>query len=169
MSSFFRRHPDPDDLDTDDENDAVDPELRLRTTRTAHSTIAESIRAEEKAERRKTMRKKRSFFRTRSTKSSDGKKRPSTAKSEMSASDAVEVASSPPVTGLRRNIYVNMRLPADEVAADGEPIVRYVRNKVRTTSEHSPFFILSFASSSCPTEYTILTFIPKNLYEQFRR
>ncbi|TCD59897.1 hypothetical protein EIP91_011212 [Steccherinum ochraceum] len=146
MSSFFRRHPDPEDL-SDDENDAVDPELRLRTTRTAHSTIAESIRTEERAERRKTMRKKRSFFRSRSTKT----KRPATAKSEVSTAPTVEAAAPPPVTGLRRNIYVNKPLPSDEVAPDGEPLVRYVRNKVRTS------------------KYTILTFIPRNLYEQFRR
>ena len=132
MSSFFRRHPDPDDIDTDEENDVVDPELRLRTTRTAHSTIAESIRTEERAERRKTMRKKRSFFRNRSTK--DSKKRPGTAKSEAST-DTVEAAAPPPVRGLRRNIYVNQPLPPDEIAHDGEPIVRYVRNKVRTSSE----------------------------------
>ena len=55
--SAFQRHPDPDELDTDDETDAVDPELRLRTVRTAASTIAESIRTEERIERRKTMRK----------------------------------------------------------------------------------------------------------------
>ncbi|THH32200.1 hypothetical protein EUX98_g2001 [Antrodiella citrinella] len=145
MSHFFRRHPDADDID---EDDAVDPELRLRTVRTAHSTIAESIRTEDRAERRKTIRKKRSFFRSRST-----KKRPQTAKSEESTADTVEVAATtaPPITGLRRNIYVNMPLPGDERAADGEPVVRYVRNKVRTS------------------KYTILTFIPKNLYEQFRR
>ena len=40
MSSFFRRNSNPDDIDTDDDNDVVDPELRLRTTITAHSTIA---------------------------------------------------------------------------------------------------------------------------------
>ncbi|KAJ7581685.1 hypothetical protein C8J56DRAFT_895271 [Mycena floridula] len=39
-------------------------------------------------------------------------------------------------------------LKADE---DGEPVVRYERNKVRMT------------------KYTILTFIPKNLFEQFKR
>ncbi|KAH8088928.1 phospholipid-transporting ATPase 1 [Cristinia sonorae] len=143
--SFFRRHPDPDTLD-DDENDGIDPELRLRTTRTAHSTIAESIRTEQRAERRKTMKKKRSFFRNRSTKDSERKKRPSTAKSE----DVVEAAAPPSITGLRRNIYVNRPLAEDEVV-DGEPITRYVRNKVRTS------------------KYTVLTFIPKNLYEQFRR
>ncbi|KAF8329253.1 hypothetical protein F5887DRAFT_1184248, partial [Amanita rubescens] len=50
-----------------------------------------------------------------------------------------------------RNVYVNQPLSAIEVDAHGEPIVRYKRNKV------------------CTTKYTIITFIPKNLYEQFRR
>ncbi|KAJ7779094.1 hypothetical protein B0H16DRAFT_1448622 [Mycena metata] len=36
----------PHDPDTDDNNQAIDPELRLRTVRTAHSAIAESIVAE---------------------------------------------------------------------------------------------------------------------------
>lgn len=44
-----------------------------------------------------------------------------------------------------------MPLTAMEVDRYGEPVVRYARNKVKTT------------------KYTILTFIPKNLYEQFRR
>ncbi|CAL1710461.1 unnamed protein product [Somion occarium] len=143
----FRRNPDPED--TDDETDTVDPELRLRTVRTAASTIAESIRAEERAERRKTMRKKRSFFRGRGD-----KKRAAQAAQAAKAQDTTppsEVAAAPPVTGLRRNIYVNMPLPPDEVNREGEPIVRYVRNKVRTS------------------KYTVITFIPKNLYEQFRR
>lgn len=130
--SAFRRHPDPDDLDTDDESDAVDPELRLRTVRTAASTIAESIRTEERAERRKTMRKKRSFFR----RNTDKKRQAQAAKAEESTV-ASEAATAPPVTGLRRNVYVNMPLPQDEVNGNGEPVVRYVRNKVRTSSEFS--------------------------------
>ncbi|OBZ77329.1 Phospholipid-transporting ATPase DNF1 [Grifola frondosa] len=138
---FFRRHPNPDDLETDDEpNDGIDPELRLRTVRTAASTIAESIRTEERVERRKTMRRKRSFFR-RGTE----KRRSEPAESKE------EAAAVPHATGVRRNVYVNYPLPLDEVNDHGEPMVRYVRNKVRTS------------------KYTIITFIPKNLYEQFRR
>ncbi|KAI0794941.1 phospholipid-translocating P-type ATPase [Abortiporus biennis] len=145
MSSLFRRHPDPDDLDTDEEDqDAVDPELRLRTVRTAASTLAESIRQEERAERRKTMRKKRSFFR-RNTE----KKRQKVEESATASSEAA--AAAPPITGLRRNVYVNIPLPDDELDPSGEPVIRYARNKVRTS------------------KYTIITFIPKNLYEQFRR
>jgi phospholipid-translocating ATPase len=50
----------------------------------------------------------------------------------------------------RRTIFVNLPLPA-EMLKKGEPITRYVRNKVRTS------------------KYTLITFLPKNLFEQFRR
>ncbi|KAI0367307.1 phospholipid-transporting ATPase 1 [Pilatotrama ljubarskyi] len=139
--SFFRRRTFPEDIDTDDElHDAVDPELRLRTVRTAASTIAESIRTEQRVERRKSMRKKGSHFFRRGTE----KRRTDTA-------DAGAGAPAAPILGARRNVYVNYTPPLDEVDHNGDPIVRYVRNKVRTS------------------KYTIVTFIPKNLYEQFRR
>lgn len=139
--SFAKRRQ-PDGNDTDEENDAqIDPELRLRTVRTAASTIAESIRAESRAQKRKSVRKKRSrFFR----KGSSEKKRPTTASSEAGAA-------SHEVPGERRNVYVNHPLSAMEVDQYGEPVKTYVRNKVRTS------------------KYTIITFVPKNLYEQFRR
>ena len=50
----------------------------------------------------------------------------------------------------RRNVYVNVELPMTELDKYGEPRV-YARNKVRTS------------------KYTIWTFFPKNLTEQFRR
>jgi phospholipid-translocating ATPase len=51
----------------------------------------------------------------------------------------------------RRNIYVNMDLPASEYDEKGQPIDRhYVSNRIRTA------------------KYTILSFVPKNLFEQFR-
>ncbi|TRM59777.1 hypothetical protein BD626DRAFT_408683 [Schizophyllum amplum] len=126
--------------DSDDEPDNIDPELRLRTVRTAHSAIAESIRSEVKAERRKSRRANRRFFR-KST-----EKKPA----ETPKDDPAAAASSVP--GLRRNIYVNCPLPASEVDQHGEPLARYVRNKVRTT------------------KYTLLTYLPKNIiFEQFRR
>nr|VWO97318.1 Phospholipid-transporting ATPase (EC [Ganoderma boninense] len=140
--SFFRRHDNPDELDTDEENnDAIDPELRLRTVRTAASTIAESIRQEQRAERRKSMRKKSkgSFFRR------------NTEKRRQDSGDSDQPSSQPSIHGRRRNVYVNLPLPADEQDSHGEPVVRYARNKVRTS------------------KYTIVTFIPRNLYEQFRR
>ena len=113
----------PDEENTDDENDdSIDPDLRLRTVRTAASAIAESIRSEAHAERRKMRRKRSRFFRTKSE-----RKRPVTAES---------TADSPThVNGSRRNIYVNYPLSAIEVDQHGEPVVRYVRNKVRTSSE----------------------------------
>ncbi|PLW29555.1 hypothetical protein PCASD_15964 [Puccinia coronata f. sp. avenae] len=50
----------------------------------------------------------------------------------------------------RRSVYVNLVLPTAQIDNYGDPIARYVRNKVRTT------------------KYTIVTFLPKNLWEQFR-
>ncbi|RDX49470.1 phospholipid-transporting ATPase 1 [Lentinus brumalis] len=137
--AFFRRR--NEDIDIEDEvNDAgVDPELRLRTVRTAASTIAESIRQEQRQERRKSMRKKGSRFFRRGA-----EKRKETADSESTPTTAQ-------IPGRRRNVYVNVALPMDELDHNGEPITRYARNKVRTS------------------KYTIITFIPKNLYEQFRR
>ena len=117
-----------DDRNTDDENDAIDPELRLRTVRTAHSTLEESIRTEERAHRRRTMMRKRSkgFFRRGIDKKRD---------QGIAESQSGEQSTAPAITGLRRNIYVNVPLPQDELDSHGEPIVRYARNKIRTSSE----------------------------------
>ena len=160
--SFFRRHDHPDDLDTDEEtNDAIDPELRLRTVRTAASTIAESIRQEQRAERRKSMRKKSkgSFFRRNTEKR----------RQDSGDSDPTPTAQ-PSIHGRRRNVYVNVPLPADEKDGRGEPVVRYARNKVRTSSAYfCPLSVLVVRCNSRAAEYTIVTFIPRNLYEQFRR
>ncbi|KAK0224812.1 phospholipid-translocating P-type ATPase [Armillaria nabsnona] len=135
--SFLRRS-NQRETEYDEENDeTIDPELRLRTVRTAASAIAESIRSEQRAEKRRK-RKRSRFFR----KSAEKKKPEPT---------PVDVAPSTEIPGERRNVYVNYPLGVLEVDVHGEPIARYERNKVRTT------------------KYTILTFIPKNLYEQFRR
>ncbi|KAK0451302.1 uncharacterized protein EV420DRAFT_1560180 [Desarmillaria tabescens] len=135
--SFLRRS-NQRETEYDEENDdTIDPELRLRTVRTAASAIAESIRSEQRAEKRRK-RKRSRFFR----KSAEKKKPEPT---------PVDAAPSTEVPGERRNVYVNHPLGVLEVDVHGEPIARYERNKVRTT------------------KYTILTFIPKNLYEQFRR
>jgi hypothetical protein len=124
MSSFFKRHQAVDEPDTDEENDdTIDPELRLRTVRTAASAIAESIKSEQRAERRKTMHKRSRFFRRHAP-----EKKPIPAPSEPTSS-ALKAP------GPRRNVYVNYPLSAMEVDQDGEPKARYVRNKVRTTSE----------------------------------
>ncbi|KAF8875785.1 phospholipid-transporting ATPase 1 [Infundibulicybe gibba] len=141
MSFLKRNHPPPEDIDTDEENDeTIDPELRLRTVRTAASAIAESIKSEQRAERRKTVRKNRSRFFRKQEKKKAGPPPPNP-----------DAPPSTEVPGVRRNVYVNQPPSAMEVDRDGEPTVHYVRNKVRTT------------------KYTIITFIPKNLYEQFRR
>ncbi|KAF9465973.1 phospholipid-transporting ATPase 1 [Collybia nuda] len=138
MSFLKRHHQPPEDITDDEHDDTIDPELRLRTVRTAASAIAESIKSEQRAERRKSVRKGRSrFFRSKAP-----EKRPEPVVAEGATKE---------VPGARRNVYVNYSPSAMEVDHDGEPLARYVRNKVRTT------------------KYTILTFIPKNLYEQFRR
>jgi phospholipid-translocating ATPase len=122
MSFLKRNHPPPDDL-TDDENDeTIDPELRLRTVRTAASAIAESIKSEQRAQRRKSARKHHSrFFRGKSVK-----------KKQETVTESVP---STEIPGNRRKVYVNYPLSAMEVDGHGEPLVRFVRNKVRTTSE----------------------------------
>jgi phospholipid-translocating ATPase len=151
--SLFKRHPHPDHL-SDDADAPIDPDLRLRTVRTAASTIAESIRTELRAERRTARRKRSLFFRR--------DKRPKTADSAVS--DATIRAHIP---GQRRNIYINAPLAATEVDPHGQPLARYPRNKVRTSSE-SPATRSRTRSPRRPG-YTLLTFLPKNLFEQFHR
>ncbi|KAJ3720646.1 hypothetical protein C8R42DRAFT_627902 [Lentinula raphanica] len=136
--SFLKRPSTARHSDSDDEDDTIDPELRLRTVRTAASALEESIRTEEKAQRRKTRRRRR-LFGSRSEKK----------RSHEPAVDST--APSTEIPGVRRNVYVNHPLGHSEIDQNGEPIARYKRNKVRTT------------------KYTIVTFIPKNLFEQFRR
>lgn len=124
--AFSRRHPHPDDVDTDDEQDAnIDPNLRLRTVRTAHSTIAESVLVEQRATRRKSRR----FFKRKPS-----KKQLAAAPPPEPPQPAAPAAPSTHVPGRRRNIYVNQPLEPDELDQHGEPEVRYVRNKVRTSS-----------------------------------
>jgi len=126
--SFFkrRRNVDADQFDVDDHDTNVDQDLRLRTVRTAASTIAESIASEQRAERRRSIRYKRSkFFRSKSA------KRPEHEKASASVPNGPTVQ----ITGKRRNVYVNMPLTAAEVDRYGEPIQRYARNKVKTTSK----------------------------------
>lgn len=124
MSFLKRNHPPPVNDDTDEENDdTIDPELRLRTVRTAASAIAESIISEQRAQRRKSKRAKGSrFFRSRAEK-------------KVEAAPSVDITPSKIVPGARRNIYVNYPLSAMEVDHDGQPKTHYVRNKVRTTSK----------------------------------
>lgn len=118
--SFFKRHPQQDQDDNDDNDAPIDPDLRLRTVRTAASTIAESIRSELRAQRRSARKKRSLFFRK--------DKRPKTADSDATTSG-------PQIPGLRRNVYINTPLSAAEVDQHGQPLVRYARNKVRTSSK----------------------------------
>jgi phospholipid-translocating ATPase len=154
---------------------SIDPALRLRTTKTAHSVIAESLRSDALMQTRKKRRlfrgltrKGTSISKARASlrKSSKGNVVPGTEFGDdepgVGAStldrrepEGVEETKStvvPEISGAaRRTIYVNLPLPPNEVHSSGEPTTRYVRNKVRTS------------------KYTVVTFIPKNLFEQFRR
>ena len=127
MSSFKRHQPTEEEDNTDEENDeTIDPELRLRTVRTAASAIAESIRTDQRAERRRsTIHKRSRFFRSK----------PAEKKPESSTATSAVAPATSRVSGARRNIYVNHSLSAMEVDHSGEPKVMYARNKVRTTSE----------------------------------
>ena len=176
--------------DQEDEPDvfdpfSFDPDYRLRTVRTAASAIAESIRTERDAEDRKRRRRIFKSFRSRRGTSGSGKgsskRKGSEAHSDGAISEhdtprgslvpppsdsgagsdaGVDVpaeekeekqAKSKTHVGQRRTLFVNIPLPSTMLDLKGDPIMRYVRNKVRTS------------------KYTLITFIPKNLFEQFRR
>lgn len=129
--SLFKRHQPTEEDHTDEENDeTIDPELRLRTVRTAASAIAESIRTDQRAERRRsTIHKRSRFFRSK----------PAEKKADSTTTTSAVAPSTSKVQGARRNVYVNHSLSAMEVDHSGEPKVEYVRNKVRTTSESYHF------------------------------
>lgn len=50
-----------------------------------------------------------------------------------------------------RRVFVNLPLPKYNLTSKGQPADRYASNKIRTS------------------KYTIVSFVPKNLFEQFRR
>lgn len=126
---MFKRHHDDHELTDEEEDLAIDPELRLRTVRTAASTLTESAAVEQRAGRRRMQMlnksKKGSFFR----RTADKKR--ATSQSAAPVSDAGPSVPSGP----RRNIYVNCPLASTEADVHGEPIARYPRNKVRSTSK----------------------------------
>ncbi|KZT60583.1 phospholipid-translocating P-type ATPase [Calocera cornea HHB12733] len=136
----------PPDYIEEDDSAGLDHDLRLRTVRTAASTLAESIHTEERRfKRRKTRRNAlKTFFRRQSDKGKDRGKAGQAEGEDQTGKPAV-------ITGERRRIYVNAEIPLGELDQHGDPLARYPRNKIRTS------------------KYTIVTFVPKNLFEQFRR
>lgn len=116
------------DYTTDEDSSLnIDPDLRLRTVRSATGSIREAHRHDKRRE------SKRKRLKEKLKKAAKPKQK------------------SQPLEGKRRNVYANIPLPASELNKSGDPIVKYPRNKVRTA------------------KYTLITFIPKNLLEQFRR
>ncbi|KAG8963186.1 hypothetical protein FRC03_003280 [Tulasnella sp. 419] len=148
MPSLFKRSHLHDEEDQDND---IDDDLRLRTVRTAHSTLAESIRTENRRTARR--RKTRKWHAKGLFKSKAAAAEPPPPDHDLPQPTEPQGASSLKQLkpGRRRNIYVNCPLPPDERRPNGDPIVTYYRNKVKTT------------------KYSIITFLPKNLYEQFRR
>jgi phospholipid-translocating ATPase len=133
MTSLFRRnqahHASSADNEIDEEDDQIDPELRLRTVRTASSAIAESIRSEQRRERLRAKRK-------RLWGSLKSKKPPSNAGHDAELrQDSSSSAASTFGGKLRRNVYVNCQLSSQDTDSHGRPLRVYVRNKVRTSSE----------------------------------
>lgn len=106
-----------------------DPSLQLRTVRTAASAVAESIREEARVRRKKTKRRLR-LFRSR------GKEKRKASDSLVDGGEHAdeEEGKRNVVKTPRRNVYVNMAPTPEERDTGGEPLVRYVRNKVKTTS-----------------------------------
>ena len=186
----------------EDEDEATDlflqdPGLTLRRATTAHSVIAESIKAED-AQNKRNRKRSRLFSgikrvptlvsnagsrRKRATtisevgsidtrgrsstiaSSADGKDmllkeaqippptQPSTSAEKLKKPSllATLLSGKRPTPLTRRTVYVNIPLPHDQLKRSGEPLIKYARNKVRTA------------------KYTLITFLPKNLFEQFRR
>lgn len=106
----------------------VDPELRLRTVRTAASTIAEVHRTESLREYWRKRRNKsairkgtsgRGFFRRgkeAATSEADPRDQPMARESAPTAKQTV--------VGRRREIHINIPLPAPQLDARGEPITK---------------------------------------------
>ncbi|KAG6819892.1 hypothetical protein H0H93_007670 [Arthromyces matolae] len=154
--TFPRRNiPAPDELTDEENDDSIDPELRLRTVRTAASAIAESIKSEQRAERRRSIRARSRFFRRNTTASKKAQPVPTEAGPSK-------------VPGVRRNVYVNHPLSAMEVDQHGEPVVRYQRNKVKTTI--FPVFGAAAGSISVlPLAFILAVTALKDGIEDYRR
>ena len=79
----------------------------------------------------------------KSTKSLDSSRTGSSSYLDELINDGNKVAS--------RRVYFNISLPSIAVDRYGVPLYQYKNNKLRTS------------------KYTLLTFVPQNLYEQFHR
>jgi phospholipid-translocating ATPase len=169
MSSLFkwRHHSYPDSRDGHDPSSEdgsggdpnIDPDLRLRTVRTAHSTLAESIREELRMQKRKkdrddrkrgskftlSLRRKQKANEGRLAQGGDELGRVQEGESGFDPSpnpSAVTPMPSTPDTpsasakgkGQRRSIFLNLPLPRSMLDSSGQPNTYYGRNKVRTTS-----------------------------------
>jgi len=148
MSFFRRRKAESDDND-----------LTLRPVRSVVDVQAEAQRLEERAARKRKAKVKRSrskFF--SSSRLSIGgttihetppsiavtPPAPVTEEPESESLPAPSGPVSPPTppapvptssaAGPRRRVYLNQKLPRDELGPKGDPVAQYVRNKVRTTS-----------------------------------
>lgn len=113
-------------MDVDEE--PVDDALRLRTVMTAASTIAESIRSEQRMEQRRT--KRRRLWGTNKS-----KKPRSDIERESIVTESQASTPSTTSTRPRRRIYFNAPLNQQDVDSHGVPTARYVRNKVKTSSQ----------------------------------
>jgi phospholipid-translocating ATPase len=169
------------------DDDDVDPDLRLRITRTATESIHESIREDERRRVGKTGRRKgRSFFGASLRKSQHHHATRHNADTDEQSGDvfrgeeqrakAEEFTAPEPKNEAesrrRRNVWVNMDLPMSELDKHGQPAARYARNKVRT----SKYSVLSFLPkvSPCPRvpccrSEPDVAWDHQNLAEQFRR
>ncbi|PWZ00177.1 phospholipid-translocating P-type ATPase [Testicularia cyperi] len=187
-------HPDYDPM--------VDPNLQLKTVRTAAASIAESHRSEQRRDDRNKAKRSNSLshklFRGRTLRKQHkastlanmvseevSKKRrsdglaaqnaegrapfdsaqqdlvPDTATADHDGDgatndkDETPQPSGPTMRKMkpkkRRNVYVNVPPPRHELKKNGDISVTYPRNKVRTS------------------KYTVFTFLPRFLFEQFRR
>lgn len=116
-----------------------DNDLTLRPVRSAVEALGEANRLEERNARRRSAKAKRSkskFFSKSSIKSDEtAVVEPLPTLDETLAEPAPPAPAPAASNGPRRKIYMNQPLPPTDLDHNGDPTTRYVRNKVRTTSE----------------------------------
>jgi phospholipid-translocating ATPase len=69
----------------------------------------------------------------------------------------------------RRNVYVNVDLPDFELDKRGLPSARYARNKGKSFASVQPSLQFKELLTVRTSKYTLWSFVPRNLSEQFRR